>query len=104
MKTTLPHRSSKNPAGFIMLLMLLIIVVVCTTIWLNPFALSQSDDPDMPWNEKSLLLKTGQTPEYFPSDDQPKLRLYFIFVVIAAVILLGYKLYAMTFTQTSILH
>ena len=75
----LQHPPQINRPAFVVLLMLLVIVVVGTLIWLDPSALFNRSDPDLPWNEEFRLLKPGQQAKHTPSPEQPNITRILLF-------------------------
>lgn len=65
-----PPQTSR-PA-FVVLLVLLVIVVVCALIWLDPSALFNRSDPELPWNEEFRIVKSDKDVPP-PSEQQPQL-------------------------------
>jgi len=53
-------RLEGNRCGIVLLAMLLIIVVIGVLVWFDPFALSGSSDPEMPWNQLNRIVKRGE--------------------------------------------
>ena len=53
-------RLEGNRSGIVLLAMLLIIVVIGVLVWFDPFALSGSSDPEMPWNQLDRIVKRGE--------------------------------------------
>lgn len=68
----LQHPSQTNRPGAVLLLMLLIIVVIGALVWLDPSALFNRPDPNLPWNEEFRLLKPDQEVQH-PSEQQPEI-------------------------------
>lgn len=75
----LQRQPQANRPGYAVLLTLLVIVVICGLIWLDPSALFNRSDPDLPWNEASRLLKSDQQAQHFPSDEQPNITEFLLF-------------------------
>ena len=58
-----------NRRGVVLLLMLLIIVVIGTLVWFDPFALFSDQDPQLPWNQESRIVRAGEEIQT-PSEEQ----------------------------------
>jgi len=74
----LQRQAQKKHSGFALLLMILLIVVLAGLIWLDPSALFNRPDPDLPWNEEFRLLKAGEEGQW-PSEEQPNITKALLF-------------------------
>ena len=72
-KEHLYRNRSKNRPGFGTLLILLIVFVVGALIWLNPSALFQSEDSNLPWTQERRILRKGQEPKHAVSSEQAEM-------------------------------
>lgn len=56
--------------GYILLVMLLLVVVLGALVWLDPSALLNKSDKDLPWNQVRRIVPKGKTVP-LPKDGQP---------------------------------
>ena len=56
----MPGTCRVNRRGAVLLLMVLVIVVIGVLLWFDPFALSGSSDPEMPWNQLNRIVERGE--------------------------------------------
>ena len=73
-----PGAAKSRLSGYALLLMLLVIMVIGAVIWLDPSALLNRGDPNLPWNQESRLVRPGR-PIQPPVPQQPNIDTLLVF-------------------------